>query len=390
MITIILIFILFIYSLINRNTESFVKFYNSLDRINVKEPRYRPHEDLQGLDSNFMNLGNKISALIKELNHSNIMKQKHEAQKNKFKIARQVAHDVRAPLSILNDNKEKIVSTIPDSGNAIGRLNEIINDLLGSKTEEIELPIITTINEVLNEKNSSAINFSSDLSQDESKYFFNHQRFKRLLSNLINNSIEAEATALEIELTQTEKELVLKLKDNGKGIPKHILHQLGEIEISHGKEGGNGIGLLDAFKYIKSVGGELKVSSTEGEGTAIEVLLPKQRQGVFSSISQIIHIEDDKYIRKSWELQSKKAGIQYIGFESFVEFEKECSLSNEEQKETHFFIDQNLEYDERNGVELSENLKYFKYIIITSGEDIDTKQYPWITTSIGKEYPIKS
>ena len=104
---------------------------------------------------------------------------------------------------------------------------------------------------------------------------------KRIISNLLNNSIEAllsERGKVKVSLQHLGEFAVILVEDNGRGIPEHVLSQLGNEGVTFGKEStqsGHGLGLFHAINKIKEFGGEVKIESNVGVGTKIYLLIPK-------------------------------------------------------------------------------------------------------------------
>ena len=70
------------------------------------------------------------------------------------------------------------------------------------------------------------------------------------------------------------------VKDNGRGIPKEELERVTEafymVDKSRArKEGGAGLGMAICRQIIEVHGAEWNVESTQGEGTCITMLFPK-------------------------------------------------------------------------------------------------------------------
>jgi two-component system sensor histidine kinase HydH len=64
--------------------------------------------------------------------------------------------------------------------------------------------------------------------------------------------------------------------DTGAGIPQEHLGHIFDPYFTT-KPGGTGLGLAIVHKIVESHGGELRVQSRPGEGTAITVVLPRHR-----------------------------------------------------------------------------------------------------------------
>ena len=78
-----------------------------------------------------------------------------------------------------------------------------------------------------------------------------------------------------MSLTHDDKNIILTVSDNGKGIPPAILAKLGQRGETHGKAGGSGLGLFHARTTAVSWGGSLVITSTPGQGTTVTIKLPK-------------------------------------------------------------------------------------------------------------------
>ena len=111
------------------------------------------------------------------------------------------------------------------------------------------------------------------------------QEIGRVILNLITNAFYAVAerkkeTAkgyepiVSVGTKKTEKGVLISIKDNGKGIPPHVLEKIFQPFFTTKPAGqGTGLGLSLSYDIIHAQGGELKVNTKEGEGTEFQVLL---------------------------------------------------------------------------------------------------------------------
>ena len=65
------------------------------------------------------------------------------------------------------------------------------------------------------------------------------------------------------------------MEDNGAGIDKERLHSVWDRGIS-GRQS-SGLGLAFVRNVVEKMGGEIRVSSTPGQGTRISLELPEER-----------------------------------------------------------------------------------------------------------------
>jgi signal transduction histidine kinase len=96
----------------------------------------------------------------------------------------------------------------------------------------------------------------------------------RVLSNLMNNSVEAKCKKITLDARNDGGFVTIQITDDGSGIPPSVLGRLGEKGMSHDKEGGHGLGLFGAKSAIESVGGSLRINSSVGEGTVVTLVVP--------------------------------------------------------------------------------------------------------------------
>lgn len=90
----------------------------------------------------------------------------------------------------------------------------------------------------------------------------------RILQELLTNvARHANATITNVELTKRGDILVLKVKDNGKGI---TAEQIKSTEA---------IGLLGVRERVRSLNGKLRFYSIKGKGTTVKVTIPVNRKG---------------------------------------------------------------------------------------------------------------
>jgi signal transduction histidine kinase len=97
---------------------------------------------------------------------------------------------------------------------------------------------------------------------------------KRMLSNLLNNSIEAcrDFPIINLGLSADNDRLNLSITDNGIGMPldKVESYLMGE-STKHGKKG---LGLSGAKITMESLGGKIYISSQKRIGATVELVFP--------------------------------------------------------------------------------------------------------------------
>ncbi len=117
---------------------------------------------------------------------------------------------------------------------------------------------------------------------DGSKNFvwnFDVDALTQVLINIIKNSVESfsheqENRNIRIEYFEKDKEMTIKIADNGTGISPDQREKVWDLYFST-KASGNGLGLPISRKIIKAHQGEIYIKSSTKNGTEIILQLPK-------------------------------------------------------------------------------------------------------------------
>lgn len=112
------------------------------------------------------------------------------------------------------------------------------------------------------------------------------QDLGRVILNLINNAFYAVTEKKNgtgngyqpmviVSTKQLSGKVEIKVKDNGNGIPPKVLDKIFQPFFTTKPTGqGTGLGLSLSYDIVKAHGGELKVETNEGDGTAFIIHLP--------------------------------------------------------------------------------------------------------------------
>jgi len=229
----------------------------------------------------------KIKELIEQNNRNN----KFDQQNLKVDLARQLAHDIRAPLSALNI----LVSTLSDIPKekmeifqgSIERINRIAIDLLteNKKTAVLKsFDLVSSLDSLAKEKNlkhesnNAKISFQSVVKELQLTGV-DKIKFERIISNLIENSVEAgdKNSDIAIRVLMEPKIVKIEVEDNGKGMSNSELQNIGKKGFTtkqFSDQSGSGLGVYSAMKDIDAWKGTLRFFSEVGKGTLVEIKLP--------------------------------------------------------------------------------------------------------------------
>ena len=251
-------------------------------------------------------------------------------------LASQVAHDIRSPLAALDIAMVSIQADIPEDTrlmlrSAVGRIRDIANDLIQENRRAFnsqvqlaaapEAPAVhllsILVEEVVSEKrlqlsSRMGVEVDAPLGKDTYGCFAEvlGSEFKRAISNLIDNAVDAlpGAGKVTLRLAREGSQVALTVSDNGKGIPEELLMRLGERGFTHGKVGGSGLGLHQARSTVERWGGSLSIRSAVGAGTTVEVKLPAAAppswfagQIDLRAGQVVLILDDDRAIHATWD-----------------------------------------------------------------------------------------
>lgn len=327
-------------------------------------------------------------------------------------LSKQVSHDIRSPLSALNMIIGSL-KNIPEDQRIImrsasSRINDIANELLFSgqakhKTSDVKKKVETKLNNeillsiellpalidvLVTEKRiqfREKSNITIETEFDDSYGAFvkiNSVEFKRVISNLINNSVEAlkrDDGRIIVAIRRYSSKTILSIRDNGNGIPPHILEKLGQMGVTHGKEGtdsGSGLGVYHAKKTIMSFGAEFEINSQEGMGTEIKMEFPKPEtpnwfvsELQIKSSQLIVALDDDQSILGVWKQRIKELNnsqIKLITLTSENDFFEWIENNKANIEATLFLMDFELLNQKNTGLDLIEKFKLTNAILVTS------------------------
>ena len=101
-------------------------------------------------------------------------------------------------------------------------------------------------------------------------------RIREVLLNLLWNAAQhAPEGTVTVSADVRPREIVIRVRDNGPGIPVDELPRLFERFRKGPHSRGSGLGLSIAQKLVRAHGGAIEVESTEGVGTTFTVTLPR-------------------------------------------------------------------------------------------------------------------
>ncbi|MEZ4872132.1 MAG: ATP-binding protein [Bdellovibrionales bacterium] len=105
----------------------------------------------------------------------------------------------------------------------------------------------------------------------------NKSLLQRVISNLLNNSIQAKQKGpvrINFDFFNEESHLVVELSDNGVGICNESIMKVFDYGYSSAEKNSTGLGLYHAKQFMESVHGSISIQSVLGQGTTIQLRFP--------------------------------------------------------------------------------------------------------------------
>ena len=122
------------------------------------------------------------------------------------------------------------------------------------------------------------------LNLDEVTYVGNEEMMSHVWVNLLGNAIKfsPQGGVLEMGCVRKDRAIEVVIRDHGEGMDeatqKRIFEKFYQGDSAHATEG-NGLGLSLVKRIVDLCGGEVRVDSIPGEGTAFTVILPNTPRG---------------------------------------------------------------------------------------------------------------
>ncbi len=239
----------------------------------------------------------ELHAEMKQLDKIN----KHNAKLASLGLlAAGVGHEINNPLSIAKgmlemvtddlkaQNPEKISERVQKIDQALERIEHIVKGLRAFSRSDCDDLENVNLNELIKDTHAmmneiyhnEGIHFDINLPHGfEPIIYGSRGRIQQVLVNLITNGRDAtegrEIRKIAVFCRKEGDEVVISVKDNGTGIPSHLLNKIFEPFFTTKEVNkGTGIGLSMVSSILKEHEGKIEVMSTVGEGSEFRITLP--------------------------------------------------------------------------------------------------------------------
>ncbi|WP_082407503.1 ATP-binding protein [Mesorhizobium sp. 1M-11] len=207
-------------------------------------------------------------------------------------LASGAAHELGTPLAtisvLLGDwrrsdaitHNPELLEDVGEMQAQLDRCKRIVSGILMSSGEargegSVHTTVRTFLDGVVTEwrdhSSPALLDYVNDFDPDES--IVSDAALQQVIFNVLDNALEASPDWVGITVKRQAQDLVLMVRDRGKGFDKEILAALGKPYMSSkGREGG-GLGLFLVVNVIRKLGGTVTARNT-GRGACVTLTLP--------------------------------------------------------------------------------------------------------------------
>ncbi len=162
---------------------------------------------------------------------------------------------------------------------------ELVRSVLIEIFDLVDTDVVETIrktqsyDELVQTLEPNGVRLSFDKKIWMTKVHLDYAKVKQILRNLVTNAFKHKSTVVEIAGKIIEKKLLLKIKDDGKGIPPADQQKIFETYFTTGSSIENaieshGLGLAGVMILLKDMGGKLILDSDHDQGAEFIVTIP--------------------------------------------------------------------------------------------------------------------
>jgi len=283
-------FALIITNWITRGLQMIIERFQQFN-LRQNEPLQWEHDDEIGL------LVKAYNNMVKKVEESTSLLAQSERESAWREMARQVAHEIKNPLTPMKLNIQYLQQALHNGHPNIGKLTENVSSSLIEQIDNLShiasafsdfakmpeaLPETINLNGLLFKAaelylNSTHISVHFEDADEPLYIYADRSQLLRVFTNLLQNAVEAIPEEKEghiyVQLTRDGDNTLVTVSDNGNGIPEEIIDRIFSPYFTT-KGSGTGLGLAMTRRIIEFWKGKIWFETKKGEGTTFHIVLP--------------------------------------------------------------------------------------------------------------------
>jgi nitrogen fixation/metabolism regulation signal transduction histidine kinase len=242
----------------------------------------------------------EYNRMLTELKKSAEILAKNERESAWAEMAKQVAHEVKNPLTPIklgiqyldkawDDEKpdfgerfKKYKNTLIEQIDTLSRIASEFSDFAKVRNIKKEsLNITDLLKNCLSFAQNERENLEIKYNQDKTEDIFveaDKEHLIRVINNLLKNAIQAipedKMGLVEVSLETLDQEILISISDNGNGVEEVIKDKIFTPNFTT-KSTGSGLGLAMCKRIVETAGGEIYFETQQNLGSTFFVKLPK-------------------------------------------------------------------------------------------------------------------
>lgn len=232
----------------------------------------------------FYQFGSFIRQQNQEVNRVNHLKYQQDRLKALGSLSAGMVHELANPLqnirlsieaqhfSFPNPETESCMNSLEKCEAILRQMNQSQLDFKDSEFSQFDFGSFLKV--IVNKWSSHSELLVAVLCADEIIVKMPKMNFAQILINLLDNSLEARSSEVELRVVAKGSWLTILICDNGDGFNQHVLDRLGQ-PFNSNKQNGVGLGFYSVHLFCQLLNGRWKVQSHPGvKGSIISLELP--------------------------------------------------------------------------------------------------------------------
>lgn len=269
------------------------------DKINETRLEKRNQRiEIDSSSSEIATLVNSYNSMIDELEESAVKLAKSEREQAWREMAKQVAHEIKNPLTPMrlsvqsfqrkfDPTDEAIHKKVDEFSKTLIQQIDTMSSIASAFSNFAKMPaqqnellnVVTIVKLALDIFSEEYIHFSADTDAIFAK--LDRTQLIRVINNLVKNSIQAipdeqVAKSIVVHVYEELEQVVISVSDNGIGVSEDINQKIFDPKFTT-KSSGMGLGLAMVKNIVENYKGNITFTTQQGSGTTFKVSFPKAK-----------------------------------------------------------------------------------------------------------------